>query len=109
MTRTLARTLMALGFVSGGALAFGQNDPPIPPGWGICIDPTNMMPYSADYGALTRANILFRVAAGISGTVTYYGQNSPCITTAHTYNAGGRIGFASGPTGSQQSAIDDDM
>lgn len=108
MTRTLARTLMALGMVSAGAFALAQ-EPPIPIGWAICIDPTNTTPYSTDYLAYTRANLLFRVCAGISGTVTYGGQNSPCFPTAHTYNAGGRIGFASGPQGSQQSNFDDDL
>src|SRR5579862_6787879 len=104
MTRTLAKTLVALGFVSSmtGAYAQAYNDPPIDfIGWSYCIDPTNSTPYSG-FASFSRANDLFRCTIGLSGTVTYFGQNSPCYPTALTANTTGRIGFASGPLGSFQ-------
>lgn len=112
MTRTLAKTLVALGLASGVTCAFAQNDPPSNfPGWSICIDPGNTTPYQG-WLVNSRATQLFRCTIGGSGTVTYGGQNSPCFTQAVTYGSAGNIAFASGPTGSIQDAanpIDDDM
>ncbi|HTQ10384.1 MAG TPA: FlgD immunoglobulin-like domain containing protein [Fimbriimonadaceae bacterium] len=125
MTRTLAKTLVALGFVASMTAVYAQNDayndPPIDfIGWSYCIDPSNTAPYSTDWAINSRATNLFRCSIGGSGTVTYGGQNSPCFTTAHSYNSQGRIGFASGPVGSYQDdfevanseatqTVDDDM
>lgn len=79
-------------------------------GWDGCIDPKNTSPRSTDYAVDSIGDSLFRVTLGISGTVTYGGQNGPCFgPTALTYNTRGRIGFAVGPVGSVQTNFDDSM
>jgi hypothetical protein len=104
MTRTLAKTLMAIGLL-GGAMSVMAQDPFPPNGWHICIDPMNTAPHSPGYGINSRANELFRCSIGGGGTVTYGGANGPCFVPGVTVNGAGRIGFGSGPTGSIQDDV----
>src|ERR1044072_3487909 len=109
MIRTLARTLMGLGCAVGSMCAYAQTDPPPPIGWDICINPTNTRPRSTPYIFNTRANDLFRVTVGHTGTTTYGGTGGPCFDPAIAFNINGGIGFGSGPVGSLQSDRDNDM
>src|SRR5579862_9807532 len=119
MTRTLAKTLVALALTGGASFGLAQNDPPPPNGWSYCRSFTTPNP-SIPYITNSRADDLFRVTDGAVGTVTYWGINPAppgapqaapeCAFHAETtYNVAGRIGFASGPVGSIQSSFDDDM
>jgi hypothetical protein len=103
MTRTLVKSLMAIGLVSGSMSAFA--DPGYGgAGWdGVC---TGTLPVhgTGAYIANSRANDLFRVEVGDVGIVNY----DACFSN-NPHNIAGRIGFASGPVGSGQSSFDDDM
>lgn len=79
--------------------------------WGAeCIDPENTMPRSADHATSGLATPLFQMTLGLSGTVTYGGQNGPCFgPTAQTLNMAGGFSFGIGPLGTVQSGFDDDM
>lgn len=80
-------------------------------GWqGVCLDPANTTPYSADYGILQLSDALIRCSLGVSGTATWGGSTGPCYgPTARTMDAAGRFAFMSGPTGSVQSSFDDGL
>jgi len=101
-----------LKYVAGAALvsgilssaAYGQA------GWASeCLDPMNMMPYSADFNAQTIATPLMQVHMGVAGTVTYGGTAGPCYVPARTLNAEGRLGFSVGPVGSIQTNFDNNL
>jgi hypothetical protein len=102
------RTLAALACLAGGAASFAQF-PDLGSGWSFeCIDPENTSPFSGDWLPTELHNDLIGVALGLSGTVTYGGQNGPCYgPTAATFDAAGRMAFFSGPIGSLQSNFDD--
>jgi hypothetical protein len=104
MNRTL-RTAGLAALAAMGSLASAQN------GWLFeCIDPTLEEPYSQDYGFDALANDLIYAAIGLSGTVTYGGENGPCYApTARTLEAAGRFAFRIGAVGTVQSNIDDLM
>ena len=70
MTRTLAKTLVALGMAAVPMFVHAQSTDPDPSfGWNICIDPDNSMPFHPD-GAVSnsRANLLFRATIGAPGS-----------------------------------------
>lgn len=83
--------------------AFGQG------AWNNCIDPKNTAPFSTDYGVIMVSDELIQSVIGISGTVTYGGQNGPCFVPAVTAPTTGRIAMAGGPTGTIQDTFDDNM
>ncbi len=75
-----------------------------------CIDPENTEPYTSDYGIYLIGNDLVRGAIGLSGSVTYGGENGPCYApSARTIDAVGGLGFMAGPEGSVQTELDDLM
>jgi hypothetical protein len=81
-------------------------------GWaGDCLDPSNMQPYSNDYGLQGQENALVGFTIGVSGTVTYGGSDNmtpdPCYDPARTLSVRGRFSFGSGVLGSVQSTFDD--
>lgn len=87
-------------------IALGQGGP-----WFFeCIDPENEEPYSDDYNLIGVSNPLIQVTQGLSGTGTYGGDTGPCYApTSRTYDAVGRLAFASGNTGSVQTSFDNGM
>lgn len=96
--KTSLRTLL------GGALALVFVSPVLAQGWGFdCIDPENTAPISDDFNTLPVGNALIGANLGLSGTVTFGGQNGPCFgPTARTEEVVGRIAFFNGPVGSVQ-------
>lgn len=99
MRAAIARVLgvAAVGAVAS-ALSFAQGD------WGFqCVDPENETPRTPDHFATGVGNDLMISAMGVSGNVTYGGQNGPCYApNAVTNNLAGRFGFQVGFRGSVQ-------
>lgn len=85
------------------------------PNWGdICVDPMNMTPRSDDFFVQTLNNDLMIFRMGVSGTVTYGGQNGPCYApNARTIPITGKFTMSVGQRGSLQQTsqgfIDDFM
>lgn len=98
MNRSSIRILAAFSVLSAAFSAHAQNS------WSNeCIDPANTAPYSTDFRTNFVGNDLMSCIMGLSGTVTYGGQNGPCYApSAMTANAIGRFAFFYGPTGSIQ-------
>lgn len=95
------------GAVALAACALGA---PARPGWFFeCIDPENEQPYSDDYGTTGVSNILLSVRLGVSGNVTYGGENGPCYAPGRTLDASGRLAFSVGSVGSSQTEFDDGL
>lgn len=103
--RTLVASAAALGIAGAAHAQFGGS------GWSFeCIDPANTAPYSTDYATFGVANQFIGVRMGLSGTVTYGGQNGPCYApSARTLSANGRFAFFNGAVGSMQSDFDDNL
>lgn len=85
------------------------------PNWGdICVDPMNMTPRSDDFFVQTLNNDLMIFRMGVSGTVTYGGQNGPCYApNARTIPITGKFALSVGQRGSlqrtSQTFVDDFM
>ena len=85
------------------------------PNWGdICVDPMNTTPRSDDFFVQTLNNDLMIFRMGVSGTVTYGGQNGPCYApNARTIPITGKFTLSVGQRGSLQQTsqgfIDDFM
>lgn len=79
-------------------------------GWGdSCIDPENTTPRTPDHFANYIQNAFIIHAVGVSGSVTYGGENGPCYSPAKTLDLSGRLGFMIGSVGSVQSSFDNFM
>ncbi|MCW5939791.1 MAG: hypothetical protein KF884_00295 [Fimbriimonadaceae bacterium] len=75
-----------------------------------CIDPANEQPYSDDFATQAIGNQLMVARDGLSGTVTYGGENGPCYAPeARTLDAVGRMAFYVGNTGTLQTDFDNGM
>jgi hypothetical protein len=104
----MVRSLVAALAVIGPSLAAAQAGTF---GWFYeCIDPENTQPYSSDYGTQRVSNPLIVAVDGLSGTVTYGGQNGPCYAPeSRQLAASGRLAFYVGSTGSLQTDFDNGM
>lgn len=75
-----------------------------------CIDPENTAPYSTDYSISGIGNEFLSISHGLSGTVTYGGQNGPCYApSSRQLSAAGRFAFYTNGTGSSQTNFDDQL
>lgn len=69
--------------------------------WGsVCVDPMNMMPRTNDHNVGRIGNDLMVIGLGLSGSVTYGGENGPCFNPAVTIPIAGNFAINIGPQGS---------
>ncbi len=102
--RSIIRIIGLLTLATAGSIARAQQQ------WLFeCIDPENTEPYSSPYIIDGIANDFISINVGVTGTVTYGGENGPCYSPARVLENSGRFALAVGPRGSIQSPFDDNL
>ncbi len=101
--KNYAKSMALAGMAALSATGFSQAS------WQFeCWDIANVNePISNTFGANAIGNDLMLMTIGLSGTVTYGGQQGPCFSPSFQGNAAGRFGYMIGPLGSVQSDFDD--
>lgn len=80
--------------------------------WTICVPPSTTSFLSTDYSRYLFGNELAELSYGLAGTANFFGtanNTTYCYTNALSMASVDRLGLASGPTGSIQTTMDDDM